>query len=142
MSAFICDNKTISVLARAFFDYQVTFEGLPPKSGIDMILVDVNKEVDAIGQALLDYNYKSVNYRYSEDEKAPEFHCEEVTFDEGIVLGCLECYDYQACEPEDYYESYIYKNLLRMKDALLKRLIRKAGMKVPYGYDGHNMMEG
>lgn len=141
MSAFICNDETISVLARAFFDYQVSFEGLPPKSDLDYILCDVKKEVNQIGQALLQQNYDSVNYRYRTNELTPEFQCKDVNYDEGTVLGCIACYEYQACETEGYHDSYIHKNIERLKDKILARLVRKLKLKVPYGYGNFDMTE-
>ncbi|MBR4377342.1 MAG: hypothetical protein IKP50_00430 [Bacilli bacterium] len=142
MSAFICDNKTISAIALAFVQYQVSFDGLPPKSGIDIVLVDLHKEATRIGQALLEQNYASVNYRYRENTETPEFVLEDVKIDEGIVIGCMECYEYQACETDDWKNSYIRNNLLRLQQKILYRLLYARNMHIPYGYDGFNMMEG
>lgn len=142
MSAFICDNKTITAIARAFVEYGVEFRGGEPKSAMDMILVDTNKETKRIGQALLAENYRSVNYRYSEETEVPEFEPERLEkLDQGIVTGCIACYEYQACETDDWEETLIYKDLQKLKQKILYSLLRGYNMQVPYGYGGHNMME-
>lgn len=139
MSAYICDNKTISALAKAFVHYGITF-----KDNItsQQAFIIVNDEYKRIGQSLLDQNYRSVNYRYGEDTKTPEFEYEDVEIDEGIIYGCISCYDYQACETDDYFESAIHHSLMNLKEQLLERLIKRCGMKAPYGYNGHDMLGG
>lgn len=141
MSCFICNNETITVLARAFVDYGVNFHGLPPKSDIDTILVDLNKEVKRVGQALLDQNYLSVNARYNENTESPEFNPVPIEYDEGTVIGCIECYEYQACETDDWEECWVKRNLDHLKNAVIYRMCRKLDVAVPYGYNGHNILE-
>jgi hypothetical protein len=141
MSCFICNNETITVIAKAFVDYGVPFHGLPPKSDIDIILVDINKEVKSIGQALLEQNYASVNARYNEDTKTPEFTPSYIEYNEGTVMGCIECYEYQACETDDWDDCWVRRNLSHLKDAIIRRMCRKLGYEVPYGYGGHNILE-
>ena len=141
MSCFICNNSTITVLARAFVDYQVTFYGLPPKSDIDIILVDLNKEVKSIGQALLEQNYLSVNARYNENTETPEFEPVDVEYDEGTVLGCIGCYEYQACETDNWNDCWVRRNLDSLKEKITYRMAKKLGYKIPYGYDGFDVLE-
>lgn len=141
MSAFICDNETITCIARAFIDYGVEFRGGRPKTWVEQICIDVQEETKRIGQALLEANYKSVNFRYNEDTEVPEFEPAELKdgFDEGVVIGCIACYDYQSCEVNDWEETLIYKDLQRLKDKILKRLVNRCGMTMTYGYDGFDM---
>ena len=138
MSAFICDNKTISVIARAFVDYGVTFRD--GKYHEPSVVVLMNKMCQDIGQSLLAENYRSVNFRYRLDDEVPEFEYEPVDFDEGMVWGCIQCYEYQSCETEDWYGSEIQVSLKMLKNRITERLFRKLGMKVPYGYDGFDTL--
>ena len=140
MSAFIVDNKTISVLAKAFVQYGVTFQAEGYEKPIQ-IIVNFKELYTGIGQALLEQNYASVNYRYNDDTETPEFEYTDVEINEGMVYGCIACYNYQACETDDYYESDLYGSLLRLKDKLIERLLRREGMEAPYGYDGHDILE-
>ena len=57
MSAYICDNKTISALAKAFVDYGITFTD---NTTSQQAFIIVNDEYKRIGQSLLDQNYRSV----------------------------------------------------------------------------------
>mgnify|MGYP003418908580 CR=1 FL=1 len=139
MSAFICDNKTISVLAKAFESYGVEFraEGYRPPVRVLVMVGEIEQE---IGQELLKQNYASVNYRYEENTPVPKFEYEDLPINEGLVYGCLKCYDYQACETSDYETSEICGSLQRLENRLLERLLKKNDMVAPYGYDGHDIL--
>lgn len=141
MSAFICNDETITCIARAFVDYGVEFRGGAPKDWIQQICIDRDEEIKRIGQELLKENYRSVNFRYREENEAPEFEPAELNkgFDEGTVLGCIACYEYQACETNDWEDTLVYKDLQRLKDKILMRLVRRCGMQMPYGYGGFDM---
>ena len=140
MSAFICDMETISVLAKAFVTYNVDFIAEGYEKPIQVI-INFRELYDGIGQALLEQNYRSVNDRYNEDTKTPKFKYADVEIDEGIVYGCIACYNYQACETADYFESDLYGSLLRLKDKLLERMLRQKGLAAPYGHGGHDILE-
>lgn len=128
MSAYIVDNETISALAKAFDVYEVSYKADNFVNTNNGIFVNVGRLRRDIGQSLLDQNYKSVNYRYNEDTPTPKFEYEDVEIDEGIVNGCIDCYNYQACETDDYFESDIYRSMLRLKNKMLERLIIRCGM--------------
>lgn len=135
MSAFICDDKTISVIAKAFDTYGVDYKADDYERPIQ-IIVNLNELRRGIGQSLLNQNYASVNYRYNEDNEVPVFEYEDVDIDEGVVYGCIHCYNYQACETNDYFETDLYYSLRRLEEALLRSLIRKNGLTAHWGYDG------
>lgn len=129
MSCYICDNETISVIARAFVDYEEVFVN---NNGF---LLTTSKE---IGQALLNQNYASVNFRYDEDEKAPEFNPNfKIEYNEGDVIGCIRCYSYQACETNDWDDSNILRSLNRLMLNISARLVKRCGMKIPWGYENY-----
>ena len=138
MSAYVVDNKTISAIAKAFETYGVEYKAENLKNtnpfGCAWI-IDVESLRHDIGQSLLDQNYASVNYRYSEETETPDFKYEDVEINEGIIKGCIDCYDYQACETDDYFKSDIYKSLQKLKEKLLERLISRQGYEVPWGYE-------
>ena len=142
MSAFIVSDDTITCIAKAFTTYGIEFRGGRAKTTMEMILFMEESEIKRIGQALLDENYRSVNFRYGEENEAPEFEPTELDeFDEGIVMGCIECYEYQACETNDWEETLVYKDIQRLKSKILMRLLKKFNMKMPYGYHGYDMLE-
>lgn len=134
MSAYIVNNETISAIVKGFMTYGVEYEAEGYKKPIQVI-IDLQEIRNGIGQSLLDQNYKSVNHRYNEDTKTPEYHYEDVEINEGIVLGCIDCYTYQACETDDYFESLLYHSLIDLKLAMLERFIQEKGYEIPWGYE-------
>ena len=140
MSAYIVGNKTISAIAKAFVAYQVDFVADDYNRPIQVI-VNLNEIRQAIGQSLLNQNYASVNCRYNEDTEVPVFQYEDVEIDEGIVYGCIRCYNYQACETPNYYNSWVYHSLMELERKLLVRFLMKHKMSAPWGYDGHDILD-
>lgn len=138
MSCYIVDNKTISALAKAFVDYGVKYRAENYKDtnpfGCAWI-IDTDSLKHDIGQSLLEQNYASWNYRYDENDETPNFEYEEVYIDEGIISGLIKCYEYQACETDDYFQSDIHKSLTELKAKLFDRLLMRCGMKEYWGYD-------
>ena len=57
------------------------------------------------GQILWDENYRSVNYRYSEQTPSPHYEFEPFDLTTIPVISQIKqvgCYDYQSCETDDY----------------------------------------
>ena len=133
MSAYVCNNQTISVIAKGFCEYGADFYD---NSGKRIIEIFVNDMEQKIGQALLEQNVASVNYRYDEEEPAGKFEMhEDVPCDLGTLLGCINCYDYQACETPDYDKSWIYRSLVQLKDQAVRVYLKRQGMEMPWGID-------
>lgn len=134
MSSYVVSHETISVLVKGFEIYGVDYKA-------ENINNDLNKK-KRIGQSLLDQNYKSVNERLREYELVtPEFIYKDLDVDAGMIYGCMQCYEYQACETDGYFESKLHFSLMRLKDEMLKRYIRKENLGIPYGYNGFDMEE-
>ena len=70
-----------------------------------------------------------------EDDKIPEYRFSDVEYNEGMLLGCINCYIYQACETEDFFETDLYRSLQTLKEAILERLIKEKGQDIPWGID-------
>jgi len=87
VSAYIVNDETISVIVKGFVEYDV-----------DYTADDYRPDRCSIGQSLLNQNYKSVNYRYNESTKPHSFQYTNININEGMLLGCIDCYEYQACE--------------------------------------------
>ena len=139
MSCYVCDAKTISCIAKAFFEYGVVYADDNGYRSRDEILVVSSEVIQKIGQSLLDCNLKSVNTRYGENN-TQEFKYEEVEIDEGTVWGCIDCYMYQSCEFDGWLESKVYASLMRLQGRITERMFRKLDMKVPWGYGGHDCL--
>ena len=144
MSAFVCGNKTISLIAKAFETYGVNYraENYDPSAsyiGGCSAFIDSSKLVKAIGQSLLDQNYRSVNFRYDEETKTPEFKYTDIgdeILNLGSIIGCIDCYNYQACETPEYEQTDLYYSLERLKDEVYKNGLRRLGYTdLPWGID-------
>lgn len=140
MSAYVVNDETISVLVKAFEIYGIDYRAddyQPPNGWI----VNLNEERKRIGQSLLKQNYKSVNYRYREDEKPREFEYKDVdlvsngSLDTGLIFGCIECYECQADETKEYEQSRIHESFVRLKGAMLERYIDQSGHEIKWGYN-------
>lgn len=139
MSAYVVSNETISVLVKGFEIYGVDYKAENYEKPIQ-IIIDMNELRKGIGQSLLEQNYKSVNERYGENELViPEFIYKDLDVDAGMIYGCIQCYEYQACETDDYFESKLHYSLIKLKDAMLKRYIRNENLEIPYGYNGYDV---
>lgn len=76
--------------------------------------INIPKTADLLGQDLLNENFASVNYRYSEEEPVPEYHWQPVAEIQAEklsaltllqILNAVHCYEYQSCEHPTWTDS-------------------------------------
>ena len=133
MSAYIVNDKTVSVIVKAFEIYNITHYSNDCNEFIE-------KKRQAIGQRLVDQNYRSVNCRYREYDPPHKFAFTDINLmvngklDTGLIVGCIDCYNYQACETDDYWQSHIYHSLRWLKDTILNQYIKQDGFEKSWGY--------
>lgn len=133
MSAYIVSDNTIHAIVKGFEVYNADYKAAD-YSRPTQIIIDLQAVRNGIGQSLLNQNYKSVNCRYRENTETPKYNYKDVEINEGILYGCIECYIYQACETNDFYESELYNSLQRLKEAMLVSMIKAKGLETPWGY--------
>jgi hypothetical protein len=128
MSAYVVDNKCIDILVFAIVDKYELDVDVPAAHGI---IIDVNKMRDQVGQALLDENYRSVNYRYGENTapRAYAYMEPDHKIDGRDILDAIDEYEYQSCETNDWQESDQYKWLLKIQSAMLQRYVAQERAK-------------
>ena len=141
MSAFIVNKQTIDVIVKGFEVYNVRYdaENYKPLAGF---IIDAQEMRNRIGQSLLDQNYESVNYRYRENVRPPKYEYEDLPFrefNEGLLCGCIDCFEYQACETENYFTSQMHFSLQEVKNKMLERYIENAGQDIPWGYSSPSL---
>lgn len=136
MSAYIVNDKTINVIASGFVDFNIEYR----KKSYEIqntSLGGVIYPIDEIGQIiatdLLKANYDSVNYRYQENTEPHKIKFEKVSYNLGELLGCIRCFNYQACEVKNWEDSLIYKDLQHLKNAILENAMKRLGFEVPWG---------
>lgn len=132
MSAYIVSENTIHAIVKGFEIYGKGYRAEGYKQPTSFI-IDLQEVRNGIGQSLLEQNYKSVNYRYREETEVPKYRYKDIEVDAGIILGCIKCYSYQACETDDFFESGLYSSLQGLKEVMLERFIENAGHEIPWG---------
>lgn len=92
MSAWIVSKAHIDVLVWALGKRELFPDGMTP---------------DEVGGVLWRENYRSVNYRYGERARVPEYRyaVPPVKWTPDQLTKILGCYDYQSCERNDYGKS-------------------------------------
>ena len=131
MSAYVCSYETISVLAKAIVDYRIDFKTEDYK----LPIITKQALYQSIGQALLQANVASVNYRYSEREDSPAFKYLDIIeskYDEGMILSCINEYSYQTSELPNWLNSPLKYTLDKLKDAMLERLIEDKNLEIQW----------
>lgn len=136
MSSYVVNDKTINVITSGFVDFGIEYRNQADKIK-DASFGGVFFDIDEIGQIiatdLLKANYDSVNYRYHENTEPHEIKFEKVAYNLGELLGCIKCFNYQACEVPQWEDSLIYKDLQCLKNAILENAIKRLGFEIPWG---------
>lgn len=133
MSCYVVSDNSINALVDGFERYGVSLE--TDYKGYCGVLFEHDKVLNAIGQKLLDMNYASVNRRYDENTEPREYIYKSIGTNDGDILGCINEYEYNTCEVEDYYCTDIHVALMKIKEKMLERYINEAGYKIGYGLD-------
>lgn len=136
MSAYVVNDKTINVIANGFVDFNIEYRKKSyeiQKTSLCGVIYDADKIGQIIATDLLKANYDSVNYRYNENTEPHEIKFEKVSYNLGELLGCIKCFNYQACEVENWEDSLIYKDLQCLKNAILVNAIKRLGFEIPWG---------
>lgn len=118
MSAFTLSNKHINAMLSAAkwvhfgFGYYWNNER---HTGCDM---------RELGQKLMDENYRSVNYRYSDETEAPRFKWNAYPQQHTAVqvIRLCDCYNYQTCETPDWQETEAYAIYTALREAAIGAL--------------------
>lgn len=103
MSAFIVTKTHIDAI--------VTTISSQTCYSVKELVKNYQANFDLIGQILWNENYKSVNYRYNENEPNPTYFFSYKFVNLGQSLKAIDCLNYQSCEHPDYEKSEA-KNIL------------------------------
>jgi hypothetical protein len=129
MSAFICSQEHINAIVNFWCSTNEDLYIYMPEIEKPLIYSAHDcSDFEMVGQILTDANYKSVNYRYDENEE-PEKYKNDIfarSYPPVQILKALDCLTYQSCEFDGYYESLAYM--------IVEEIRHKAICKLP-GYD-------
>ncbi|GAA4660379.1 hypothetical protein [Arthrobacter cryoconiti] len=137
MSAFITSKDTVDLLTTAAMVITGGL-GIPNKEAVDPAAVAT---ADQTGQMLVNANYASVNYRYSEDEKPYEYTWQpvaeliEATVSPFVwmqVFQAAACFEYQACESPDWAESETCKFITLIRKFIDGALVDWPKVGIPH----------
>jgi hypothetical protein len=128
MSAYLLSKKSIDVLVYSAFYRHNNSENT-------ISIWNNNKKIEfspkSLGQALVNQNYASVNFRYRENHKPYiyeyGYHTDFKTATGVALLRLCHCYDYQSSETDNYYRSNAAKIINYIKSNLIKNLPGYAG---------------
>ena len=129
MSAYIVSDETVSVIVKAFEIYHICYYAK------DYDIEDLDKKRLSLGQSLVDQNYRSVNYRYIDQMAPHKFEFTDINLmvngklDTGLIVGCIDCYEYESSENKEYYGSSIQYYLKSLKNAILDQYIKQDGFE-------------
>ncbi len=135
MSAFLCSNTHINTLASAAENciyIRSTLESWRAGTGKKPVCEDVIRwrqslsDLAAIGHILHNENVRSVNGRYHEFNEYPYKSRRLYPCDAVILIKAIQCYNYQACESDDWESTTAHE--------ITKNLMSHAISKLP-GYD-------
>ena len=126
MSAYIVSDKHISAMLTLVSGPE--YHGEPKTYYWDCEIISFADNIMAIGQKLLDENYKSVNARYNRNETPHTFSFEPVEMKPIEIVRLCHCYNYQTCEHDGWdgseaeeisrqIEHYAIKNVPGYEDA-------------------------
>lgn len=130
MSAFTLDTDHIDLLVTVAMKV----------AGFDAKYVNIPETADLLGQELLRENYRSVNHRYSEDEKPPEYHwtpvaelqAEKLTPGQLLqVINAVHCYEYQTCEHPQWVDSQSFWTMKAIENWAAVELTKMRWRKAP-----------
>lgn len=124
MSAFIVNPHHLDVML-SYFNRHDGYVTLRKKQIPDDALIEERwytlrgsdiDELRTMKQILSDQNCRSINERYNEQKAPPiaEFHLVHRKFSPVDIIKACNCYEYQACETEDYQQT----DAARISDAI------------------------
>lgn len=135
MSAFIVSHDHIDALLTFAKLHRVSYyvpQRLCNVPGGKRVDID-SDTVTEVGRILLDENERSVRHRYRDDSETAESAAyrfreftEIMTLPAGKkcawILNACRCYDYQACETDDYRESLAHRIIEEIQAAAIRAL--------------------
>lgn len=79
-------------------------------------------DAQEIGNILWNQNYRSVNYRYHDNQESPKYYFKQNVVSPVQVLKLISCLDYQSCETPDWEQTQAFKLLDEIKSIVINSL--------------------
>lgn len=114
MSAFIVSEKHIHVIVTALKRQECW--------STKEILKKYNQDLNLIGKILWSENFRSVNYRYDENSKTPNYEFAQIYVSYYQVIKAIDCLKYQSCEHEDWEFSEAKNILDKLENVIFHKI--------------------
>lgn len=133
MSAYIMADNEINTIVSYFLNPNNAYgEGAWLRLG-ESEWNNINRDnAPRVAKILMDENVRSVNTRYDNADSTPSRY--EFEYDPnarkrpmGNIIGALDCYEYQACETDDWHTSIAHEIIGGLRKHLLKTLAEQEG---------------
>lgn len=166
MSAWVCSKAHIDAMVTAGIELGSEMSGHPSvtyRSGEDWKKIDLIAHIttDEIGQMLTDTIVTGVHHRYPGDDVSKgelpgpsggeavwylkPYKWERTrALADGEIVALLAAYDYQACEHNDYTNTFGHRFVEHCRHRLLKRVEKKfeaLGGKTEWGYEEEHVFD-
>ena len=131
MSAYIMNDDEINTIVSYFLNPNNAYgEGAWLRLG-ESEWNNLNRDnAPKVAAILKAENIRSVNAKYGEnDNPAYVFEYDRNAYKRpmGNIIGALDCYEYQACETDDWHESLAHEIVQGLRKHLLKTLAEADG---------------
>ncbi len=130
MSAYTMHDDEINTIISYFIDPNHGRDSTPwLKIGDSYEYLNAENSAK-VAKILMDENVRSVNTKYAEDtasnyefEYLPQARKRPI----GNIIGALECYEYQACETDDWHNTNAWEIICGLRKHLLKTIAEADG---------------
>jgi hypothetical protein len=129
MSAYIMNDDEIDTIV-SYFLSSITGEGAWVRLGESEWDYLTKGNADKVAAILMAENVRSVNAKYRENVTNPYVFKFDPTASRrpiGNIIGALDCYEYQACEAEDWDKSLAHEIVQMLRKHLLKTIAEEEG---------------
>lgn len=129
MSAYIMNDNEIDTIV-SYFLGSITGEGAWVRLGEGEWDYLTKGNADKVAAILMAENVRSVNAKYRENVTNPYVFKFDPTASRrpiGNIIGALDCYEYQACETDDWHTSLAHEIVGGLRKHLLKVIAESDG---------------
>lgn len=136
MSAYMVSDRHIAFLAEAAREWGLSWRRPATVPGGNDCRVEAGELLNGeIGAILEAENARSVNYRYGEEdnERPYTYRPSRLALDPVVVIKAVRCYEYQACECDDWEHTEARRICAAIIDEACTRL--PGYEEAPWGID-------
>lgn len=130
MSAYIMNDDEINTIVSYFVPTGAAEDGAWLRLGETEWNYLNRENAPKVAAILMAENVRSVNAKYGDNEANPyvfEYLPKAHDRERGNIIGALDCYEYQACETDDWHTSLAHEIVQGFRKHLLKVIAESEG---------------